>query len=53
MVSRPVQRMIMLLMFAGGPIIGWLVNGDRGIMFGFAVSVLAIVWFLLERRRIV
>ena len=43
----------MLLMFAGGPTVGWLLNGDRGTMLGLAVSVLAIVWFLLERGRIV
>jgi hypothetical protein len=53
MLSKPVKRTIMFLMFAGGPIIGWLLNGDRGTMFGLAVSVLAIGWFLLEQRKIV
>jgi hypothetical protein len=53
MLSKPVQRTIMLLMFAGGPLVGWFLNGDRGIMFGLAVSVLAVGWFLLERSRIV
>ncbi len=53
MLSKPVQRTMMVLMFVGGPIVGWLLNGDRGIMFGLAVSVLALVWFLMERARIV
>lgn len=53
MLSKRVQRTIMILMFVGGPIIGWLVNGDRGTMFGLAVSVLAIIWFLLEQTKIV
>ena len=43
----------MLAMLVGGPIGGWLVNGDRGIMFGLAVSALAVCWFLLEQRKIV
>ena len=45
--------MFIVFMFVGGPIAGWLINGDRGIVFGLAVSALAIVWFLLEQRKIV
>jgi hypothetical protein len=43
----------MLLMFVGGPLVGWQVNGDRGMLFGLAVSALAVFWFLLEQRKIV
>jgi hypothetical protein len=53
MVSRKFRRLVMLAMLVGGPIGGWLVNGDRGIMFGLAVSALAVCWFLLEQRKIV
>lgn len=53
MVSKQVRRTFMLLMLVGGPIVGWLINGSRGTMFGLAVSVLAVFWFLLEQRKIV
>jgi hypothetical protein len=53
MVSKRVRRTVMLLMLVGGPIAGWLINGDRGILFGLVVSALAVVWFLLEQRKIV
>jgi hypothetical protein len=53
MVTKQVRRIFMVVMLVGGPLVGWLVNGDRGLMFGLAVSVLAIVWFLLEQRKIV
>lgn len=53
MVSKRVRRMLMLTLLIGGPIVGWLLNGDRGILFGMATSVLAVTWFLLEQRRIV
>jgi len=53
MVSKRVRRTFMVLMLLGGPICGWLINGDRGIMFGLAVSILAIGWFLLEQWKIV
>lgn len=43
----------MLALLIGGPICGWLLNGDRGIAFGMATSVIAVTWFLLEQRRIV
>lgn len=53
MFSKNMRRTVMLLMLLGGPIVGWLINGDRGIMFGLAVSALAVIWFLLEQRKIV
>ncbi|MBI3864234.1 MAG: hypothetical protein HY290_20310 [Planctomycetia bacterium] len=53
MLSKRARRSVMLLMLAGGPLAGWLINGDRGIVFGLAVSALAVVWFLLEQRKIV
>jgi hypothetical protein len=53
MVSKNVRLTFMAVMFVGGPIAGWLINGDRGMVFGLAVSALAIVWFLLEQRKIV
>lgn len=53
MVSKGIRRTFMLALLIGGPIVGWLLNGDRGIMFGLATSVIAVAWFLLEQRRIV
>jgi hypothetical protein len=53
MLGKQVRRTFMVLMLVGGPLVGWLVNADRGLMFGLAVSVLAVVWFLLEQRKIV
>jgi hypothetical protein len=53
MVSRKVRRIFIWSILVGGPIGGWLINGDRGILFGLAVSVLAIVWLFLEQRKIV
>lgn len=53
MLTKRGRRIVMLLMFLGGPTVGWLLNDDRGLLFGAAVSVLAIIWFILEQRRIV
>lgn len=53
MVSKSVRRTFMLVLLLGGPVAGWLLNGDRGIVFGMATSVIAVTWFLLEQRRIV
>ena len=53
MVSKGIRRTFMLALLVGGPIGGWLLNGDRGIVFGMVTSVLALIWFLLEQRRIV
>lgn len=53
MVPKKMRRAFLWLMLLGGPIAGWLINGDRGIMFGLAVSALSICWFLLEQRKIV
>lgn len=53
MVSKSVRRTFMLALLVGGPLVGWLFNGDRGMLFGMATSVIAVMWFLLEQRRIV
>lgn len=53
MTFTSMRRLSMLLIFVGAPIAGWLVNADRGLMFGAAVSVLALFWFVLEHRKIV
>lgn len=52
MTPKTVRRTFMLTMFLGGPLVGWLLRGDRGLMFGLAVSVLAVIWFLGEERKI-
>jgi len=53
MLTRNARRIFPFVLFLGGPILGWFINGDRGLMFGFAVSVLAVIWYILEHRRIV
>ena len=53
MVSKRVRRVLMLLMFIGGPLAGYLMREDRGAMFGLVVSVFAVIWYFLEERRIV
>lgn len=53
MTRKNIRRTFMLAMFVGGPIAGWFINGHRGLMFGAAVSALAVGWFLLEERRLV
>jgi hypothetical protein len=53
MVTRKTRRILLWVVLLGGPICGWLMNGDRGVLFGLAVSVLAIVWLFLEQRKIV
>ncbi|MBS0261315.1 MAG: hypothetical protein JSS02_05110 [Planctomycetes bacterium] len=53
MLPRTPRQFLPLLLFVVGPVAGWLINGDRGLMFGFAVSVLAVIWYTLEHRRIV
>jgi hypothetical protein len=42
----------MSILFLGGPVVGWLLNGDRGLLFGLVVSVFAIVWFVIEERKL-
>ena len=51
--SKQVRRTFMGLMLVGGPLVGWLISDHRGLMFGLVVSMLAIIWFLLEQRKIV
>ena len=53
MSSKRVRRTVMLVLFLGGPITGWLLREDRGFLFGLVVSLLAVVWFLLEEKKIV
>ncbi|MGE5191484.1 MAG: hypothetical protein ACM3U2_03210 [Deltaproteobacteria bacterium] len=53
MTSKGIRRTVMLLLFVGGPLVGYLINDHRGAMFGLAVSVLAVIWYFLEERRIV
>jgi len=42
----------MLLLFLAGPIVGWLLQGDRGLLFGLIVSALAVIWFVIEEKHI-
>ncbi len=51
MVSRITRRLMMASLFIGGPMVGYAFNGDRGILLGAATSVIALVWFLLDERR--
>lgn len=50
--SRTQRRLIMLALLLGGPILGWLLNGDRGLLLGLVVSLFAIVWYVIEERRL-
>lgn len=50
--TRSQRRWIMLALFLGGPLIGYALRGDRGVLFGLVASVLAVVWFLVEERKI-
>jgi hypothetical protein len=52
MKTKAQRRMVMLLLLVGGPIVGVLVRGDRGLLFGLLVSLLAVVWFLIEERKL-
>lgn len=46
------RRWIILALFLGGPIAGWLLLADRGLLFGLTVSLLAVAWFLIEERKL-
>lgn len=46
------RRWLKLLLFLAGPIVGWLVLDDRGLLFGLIVSALAVVWFVVEEKHI-
>lgn len=46
------RRLITAMLLVGGPAIGWLLNADRGFLFGSLVSVLAIIWCAIEERKL-
>lgn len=50
--ARTQRRLVILALFLGGPLIGYLLRGDRGLLFGLVASALAAVWFVVEQRRI-
>ena len=52
MTTKRQRRLIMLALLLGGPIAGVIVNGDRGLLFGLIVSLLAIIWFIVEERKL-
>lgn len=52
MSSRITRRLMMAALFVGGPLGGYLVNSDRGLLLGLAVSAIAVTWFLLDERRL-
>jgi hypothetical protein len=42
----------MLLLLLGGPIAGWLMRGSRGVLFGLVISLFAVIWYVIEEKRI-
>lgn len=50
--SKRNRRLLMTLLFLGGPLVGFLLNGDRGLLLGLGTSALAIVWYLLDERHL-
>jgi hypothetical protein len=46
------RRLITVVFLFGGPIVGWLLNADRGLLFGSFVSVIAILWCAVEERKL-
>ena len=50
--SKRNRRLMMALLFVGGPLVGYLLNGDRGLLLGLGTCVLAIVWYLLDERHL-
>ena len=52
MQSRLVRRLSMAALFFGGPVAGWLLNGDRGLLLGLATCVIAGAWFALDERKL-
>ncbi|MFN0050973.1 MAG: hypothetical protein ACKV0T_02205 [Planctomycetales bacterium] len=52
MTRKSRNRLIMTLLFLGGPLVGYLVRGDRGVLFGLVVSVLALIWFVMEETKL-
>jgi len=51
MTTKTRRRLIMLVFVLGGPAVGWALNGDRGLLLGAAVSLFAIVWFIVPGRK--
>ncbi|MGQ0635331.1 MAG: hypothetical protein ACT4QC_12020 [Planctomycetaceae bacterium] len=50
--SKRIRRLLMLLLLVGGPMVGWAIRGSRGVLFGLAVSLLAVIWFFIEEKRL-
>lgn len=46
------RRLIKFALFVGGPVAGWLLNGDRGLLLGLVVSLIALAWFVIEERKL-
>lgn len=52
LMSHKSRRWVTLGLLLGGPIGGWLLKGDRGLLLGLVVSLLAIIWLFVEERKI-
>ncbi|HTI51383.1 MAG TPA: hypothetical protein VL475_10545 [Planctomycetaceae bacterium] len=52
MKTKNQRRVIIGMLLVGGPIVGFLLNGDRGLLFGLVVSLLAVVWLVIEERKV-
>jgi hypothetical protein len=50
--SKRNRRLMMALLFVAGPLVGYLLNGDRGLLLGLGTSALAILWYLLDERHL-
>ena len=50
---RPWKRhwLFVTALFVLGPSCGYVVSGDRGLLFGLAISVFASVWLLWSRHE--
>lgn len=42
---------VMIVLLLGGPIVGALLGGDRGLLFGSAVGILAAACLQMIRRQ--
>jgi hypothetical protein len=52
MTTKTQRRWTQLAILLAGPIMGKLMNGDRGLLFGLVVSLLAVIWFVIEERKV-
>jgi hypothetical protein len=52
MSSKTQLRLLILVFVIGGPAVGWVLNGDRGLLLGLIVSLFAVVWSLVARRKV-